>query len=651
MQLAGMTGDQTRELELLAPARNISIGTAAIDCGADAVYIAGPQFGARQAAGNDIKDISTLCSYAHRFGARIFITLNTILFDSETGEARRQLEEIQEAGADAVIVQDLAVLQIAKDIWTQGGTHSALPLHASTQCAIRTPEQARFYEDLGFSRLILERELSLEQIHAIRQAVSCELEFFVHGALCVCYSGQCYMSEAISGRSANRGACIQACRSLYDIVDSEGKTLVKDKAVLSLKDFNLIDRIADLADAGITSFKIEGRLKNISYVRNTVRAYSMALDNLTGDSRGIYRRASYGSVKGGFTPALDKTFNRGYTSLFIDGKRGSWSTYDSAKGMGEEIGTVSYISKGKDMFRIKPSAGAADSGQLRLNNGDGLSFVSRSSKVTGFRADICTGMDVKCKPVPELYIGARIFRNIDTAFEKELAGNLPERMISVSMDIDIKCSGQAYSVTVSATTEDGRKIARTFDGGASKAENTERMEAVFRSQLSKASGIYRFSLGDISFKKDSGLPFLQASFLNSIRRTIASGLDDVPCIRRPMENRTVSLCEAGLPGSSAHAESGIDYKSNISNRIAGQIYSRAGAVSAEPAYELTHRPGIELMRTKYCIRYELGICPAMTGKPVRNKLYLENNRKRFSLVFDCAKCEMAIVEDTPLSRK
>ena len=319
--------------------------------------------------------------------------------------------------------------------------------------------------------------------------------------------------------------------------------------------------------------------------------------------------------------------------------------------MGEEIGTVSYISKGKDMFRIKPSAGAADSGQLRLNNGDGLSFVSRSSKVTGFRADICTGMDVKCKPVPELYIGARIFRNIDTAFEKELAGNLPERMISVSMDIDIKCSGQAYSVTVSATTEDGRKIARTFDGGASKAENTERMEAVFRIQLSKASGIYRFSLGDISFKKDSGLPFLQASFLNSIRRTIASGLDNVPCIRRPMENRTVSLCEAGLPGSSAHTESGIDYKSNISNRIAGQIYSRAGAVSAEPAYELTHRSGIELMRTKYCIRYELGICPAMTGKPVRNKLYLENNGKRFSLVFDCARCEMAIVEDTPLSRR
>ena len=258
-----MAGYQTGELELLAPARNTDIGIAAIDCGADAVYMAGPRFGARQAAGNSMEDLERLCRYARRFGARIFVTLNTILYDSELDDAYSQLVAAQDAGADAVIVQDMAMVEMVR----RSGGRITLPLHASTQCAIRTPEQARFYEDLGFSRLILERELSLEQIRAIREAVGCELEFFVHGALCVCYSGQCYMSEAITGRSANRGACAQACRALYDLEDGTGRTLVKNKALLSLKDFNLKDRLGDLAEAGITSFKIEGRLKHISSVR------------------------------------------------------------------------------------------------------------------------------------------------------------------------------------------------------------------------------------------------------------------------------------------------------------------------------------------------------------------------------------------------
>ena len=253
-----------RQLELLAPARDITIGIAAIDCGADAVYIAGPHFGARQAAGNSIEDIRTLCKYAHKFGARIFITLNTILYDEELEDAYRFMLEVQEAGADAIIVQDLATIEMARKGLGELFEAIHIPLHASTQCAIRTPEQAKHLESLGFSRLILERELSLEQIRDIRKAVSCELEFFVHGALCVCYSGQCYLSELISGRSANRGACIQACRSLYDLTDANGKVLVKNKALLSLKDYNLRNRIEELAEAGITSFKIEGRLKNES---------------------------------------------------------------------------------------------------------------------------------------------------------------------------------------------------------------------------------------------------------------------------------------------------------------------------------------------------------------------------------------------------
>ena len=253
------------DLELLAPARNTDIGIAAIDCGADAVYMAGPGFGARQNAGNSMEEVRRLCEYAHRFGVRIFLTVNTILFDDELPEAERLLTEAREAGVDAIIAQDLAVFEAL-------GKEPGMPVHASTQCAIRTPEQARFYEALGASRLVLERQLSLKQVRRIREAVKCELEFFVHGALCVCYSGQCYMSEAIEGRSANRGACIQACRSLYDLVDGNGKTLVKDKALLSLKDYNLLTRLEDLTGAGICSFKIEGRLKNISYVRNVVKA-------------------------------------------------------------------------------------------------------------------------------------------------------------------------------------------------------------------------------------------------------------------------------------------------------------------------------------------------------------------------------------------
>jgi putative protease len=259
------------------------------------------------------------------------VTLNTILYDNEVEDAFNMMMEVQDAGVDAIIIQDLAIIEMVRR--NPGKIH--IPLHASTQCAIRTPEQAVFLENLGFSRLILERELSLEEIRKIREAVSCELEFFVHGALCVCYSGQCYLSEKIAGRSANRGTCIQACRSRYDLTDDKGRTLVKDKALLSLKDYNLRERLEDLAEAGITSFKIEGRLKNISYVRNVVRDYSTALEGLLSRRPGKYVRGSYGRVSGGFAPDTDKTFNRGYTELYLDGTKGKWAAMDAAKSMGE----------------------------------------------------------------------------------------------------------------------------------------------------------------------------------------------------------------------------------------------------------------------------------------------------------------------------
>ena len=629
-----MTPGKIRELELLAPARNIGIGIAAIDCGADAVYIAGPKFGARQAAGNEIADIASLCSYAHKFGARIFITLNTILFDNETDLAAEQLIAVRDAGADAIIVQDLAVPYIARK------TRVDLPLHASTQCAIRTPEQARVYEDLGFSRLILERELSLEQIRAIREAVSCELEFFVHGALCVCYSGQCYMSEAIAGRSANRGACIQACRSLYDLTDESGNTIVKNKALLSLKDYNLKNRLEDLAEAGISSFKIEGRLKNSSYVKNIVRDYSTSIDRLVSISGGKYCRASFGSVSGGFMPNPEKTFNRGYTELFIDGNRGQWSTFDSAKGMGEEIGQAVRISPEKNKFSIRPIK------EIKLSNGDGLSFVARNSEVVGFRADICNGLEIRCKNIRELYEGARIFRNSDIAFEKEIENNSPAREIEVRLKLSVcRINEGNFTISVHATSEDGRKNDFEFTTLNQAAENQERMKAVFKSQLEKTSGHYRFILDSMTTDK-CPLPFLPASALNGIRRQVAEKIDTYECIRRPLENRTpasVSYYTTDA-GEQPYTLSHITYKSNVSNNIAKKAYLDKGAESVENAFELEHRDNIELMRMKYCIRYELGICPKQQkGQKSYKELFLVNNGKRFPLLFDCKRCEMAVL--------
>ena len=669
-------------LELLAPARNADIGIAAIDCGADAVYIAGPEFGARQDAGNSLEDVRRLCEYAHRLGVRIFLTLNTILYDSELPEAERILHDAAKAGVDAIIAQDLAVFEILrKDGEILRFAQNDMEVHASTQCAIRTPEQARFYESLGASRIVLERQLSLDQIKAIRDAVSCELEFFVHGALCVCYSGQCYMSEAVAGRSANRGACVQACRSLYDLEDSTGKILVKDKALLSLKDYNLIGRLSDLAEAGICSFKIEGRLKNISYVRNTVRAYSKALDELVAAHPDKYRRASFGRVEGGFIPDLRKTFNRGYTELFIDGKRGKWSSMDAPKSVGEVIGTVINIRAGRpsepgrvhSRFALRRSSGLAaaeyglsseaapaknmevtvklDNPATVLRNGDGFTFSPKDGgEIRGFRGDVCEGSRIICRDVPGLYVGARLRRNLSASFEKELETNLPTRRIPVSVSLVFDDPSATSVINVKAESEDGRVVEFDVDGGEQEATNRERMEAMFHSQIEKATGIYSFILTSLDSSGSAGkLPFMSASAINGIRREIAQRLDQMECGNCHPEQSEGSVAEEHV----LYSES-IDYKSNISNRVAREILQELGAKEIEDAFELTHRQGAELMRSKYCIRHELGLClkdsstsgpSAGSGQALRmtkGNLFLVNNGRRYRLGFDCARCEMTV---------
>ncbi len=685
-------------LELLAPARNADIGIAAIDCGADAVYIAGPAFGARQAAGNSMEDIRRLTEYAHRFGARIFLTLNTILFDNELAEAERLLAEAKDAGVDAIIAQDLAVWELTD-----------LPVHASTQCAIRTPEKARLYEGIGASRLVLEREMSLDQIRAIRASVDCELEFFVHGALCVCYSGQCYMSERIAGRSANRGECIQACRSLYDLVDGSGNVLVRNKALLSLKDYNLKDRLKDLAEAGICSFKIEGRLKNISYVRNVVRAYSLALDEFVAANPEKLRRVSFGRSEGGFTPDLAKTFNRGYTQLFLDGKRsGNWSSMDAPKSIGEEVGTVVSIAPMRQNFsngkrpseeNITITLRMKNPGD-RLQNGDGFSFLSKGrGEIVGFRGDVCQGNRITCRNVTGLYPGAKLYRNLSNAFEKELESNLPVRTIPVSVDISVivvpvtstssgteedrspslpkRLSKPTYSLKINAVSQDGRSVKLEREAGHNAAENPERMRGMFATQISKATGIYSFTLRSLEVETpDGSLPFLPTSALNAIRRDLAAALEEMPCRAIPLlvnqassrtGNAEYPVLEPDVLSQVQDIQETtsngphLSYKANIANHIARKIYMSLGASRTDDAFEISHRPDAELMRTKYCIRYELGLCPVhqagrqhgranhtsgMVNPPIpssrKTNLYLTNNGKRYHLAFDCANCEMVV---------
>ena len=602
---------ERRNLELLAPARTADIGIAAVDCGADAVYIAGPAFGARQAAGNPVADIRRLCAYAHRFGARIYVTFNTLVYEEEIPQARRLLQELQDAGVDALIVQDAAVTRLAPE---------GMILHASTQCAIRTPEKARFTESLGYGRLVLERELSLAQIRAIREAVDAELECFVHGALCVCYSGQCYLSEHLAGRSANRGACVQACRSLYDLEDAAGKVLMKNKALLSLKDFNLIHRLEDLAEAGADSFKIEGRLKSASYVRNVVRAYSDALDALVRRYPDRYRRASYGLLRGGFRPDLKKTFNRDYTELFLDGKRGEWAAMDAPKSMGEYIGTVDRLRAG--VVTVRPAGPG-----LTLHNGDGFAFVGRDGGIVGFRGDVCEGFTIRCKEVPGLQAGTRLYRNIDAEFERKLEADRPVREIGVTLQARL----EAGALAVTAVTEDGREASVEVPAPFEAARDAARMLETVRAQLSKRSGIYAFSVAGV--EADGLVPFMSASFLNGLRRDLAAALDVQPVRMLPLRRGAVRPDPA--PES-------LTYKDNIANSVAQEIYRERGSASIEDAYELTHREGVEYMRTKYCIRHELVLCPKQKPGTRPEPLYLRNQGRRLRLDFDCAACEMTV---------
>ncbi len=575
-----------RPIELLAPARNADIGIAAIDCGADAVYIAGEQFGARKDAGNPISEIERLCAYASEFGARVFVTFNILISDDELSEVHSQMLQCQKAGASAFIIRDPR-LCLFDDI--------TVPLHASTQCSIRSVERAREFERAGCGRVVLERQLSLSQIREICSSVDCEVECFVHGALCVGYSGGCILSQTLTGRSADRGECVQACRNLYDLADDSGKIWARNKALLSLKDLNLCDDLQSLLDAGVSSLKIEGRLKNISYVRNVVRAYSLALDKIIASSPGRYCRASRGRVEGGFTPSLDKTFNRGYTRLCLEDRNDDWANFDTPKSMGEKVARVRRLNLlGGGKAEVMLDRQVAD-----LSNGDGFAFVS-GSKITGFRADICKEGKIVCRPPEGLVPGVELYRNLNRAFEKYMDENPCRRYMAVQVRYGVLSEGPELKISFSAQSEDGRQAEVCLEA-APRATNPERAKAMFHSQIEKHTGVFAFELAPIG--QTLPLAFLSAAELNSVRRDLAQRLSSQPCNAEQMYNPQEKR---------------------------------------EIAYDIGRRDA-ELLRSKYCIRAQIGQCLKKGGR--RANLYLLNNGRRFPLLFDCRACEMAVLEE------
>ena len=665
---------QPVKLELLAPAKTSDIGIAAIDCGADAVYIAGPAFGARAAAGNPTSDIASLTAYAHKFSARIYATVNTIVYEDELAQAQKMIWDLYDAGVDALIVQDLGI------------TRMELPpieLHASTQCAIRTPQQAAALASLGFRRLILERQLSLDEIRAIREAVpDTELEFFVHGAICVCYSGNCYLSQYLAGRSANRGACIQACRSLYDVVDGEGRVLVSDRAILSPKDYRLDGRLEELADAGICSFKIEGRLKNDSYVKNLCRHYRGRIDEICA-RRPEYVKASSGTLEGGFSPNPEATFNRGYTQFFIDGERHRWNSLESTKSLGEYIGNV--VRASPRTVTILPGSGF-ENASLRarenieplfsthsfstpnepgshnpLSNGDGLVFVGENG-ITGMRADVVDGNVVTVKDAAGIAPGDYVYRNYNIKFEKELQANMPRRKIDVEVVF-----GAGSAVAVDA---DGFKAELPLPEDAPLAEKQDAAAENIRRNMGKRTDHFDFKCDRV---EQSPVRFYPASALNALRRELAESLTEqrmdavspiysgigpnsgripektaqnsgtgpqsgpLPQDRNSDDLMVETTSGGGLPGGTAN------YSANCANHLAREVLMDLGYEKVEDAYEIKPVADAELMRSRYCIKYELGLCPKLRpSQKAKEPLYLVNAGRKLKLSFDCKSCEMIV---------
>jgi putative protease len=617
-------------LELLAPAKNLACGIAAIDHGADAVYIGASRFGARSAAGNSIDDIRQLCEYAHPFGVKVYVTVNTILYDDELDATRQLLQDLQSVGVDAILVQDMAVLKLMDEYSLT--SHSSLltsHLHASTQTDNRTPEKVRWLRDLGFKRVVLARELSVEEIVEIhREVPDVELEVFVHGALCVSYSGLCYASQYCFRRSANRGECAQFCRMKFSLVDSEGREVEHDRYLLSLKDMNQSDHLLELIEAGATSFKIEGRLKDVSYVKNVTAAYSQRLNEIIRRYPDQYCRSSLGECRYTFTPDLRKTFNRGYTTYFLHGRQPNIASFDTPKAVGEYVGTVKEL-RG-DSFNV--------AGVTSFSNGDGLCFVTSSppesggvrgglnkgakGELVGFRANRVQGNRIWPYRMPDgLRPGVRLYRNNDQEFERLLSKPSAERRIPIRLSL--------------RAVDDGFELSTMNQMIRFRADHIPAQkpphENIIR-QLSKLGDtIYTCSSVDIPADFNY---FIPNSVLSDMRRALVEKLvsqGDGSFVTSAIDvTKEPSPCDT-YP---------YTYLYNISNHLSQQFYG----FSEKTAYELKGGDG-PIMQCRHCIRYALGYCVKHGGqRPTWHEplsLVLGDGR-RFRLEFDCKHCQMNV---------
>ena len=598
-----------KSLELLAPAKNLECGIAAIDHGADAVYIGAQRFGARASAGNSIEDIARLCNYAHQYQAKVYVTVNTIIFDDELEATRELLSELQQIGVDAVLVQDLSILSFHSPL--PSSFSFSLPLHASTQTDNRTAAKVRWLYDIGFSRVVLARELSIDEIRAIHDAVpDVELEVFVHGALSVSYSGLCYVSQHCFQRSANRGECAQFCRMRFDLVDANGQVIEHDRHLLSLKDMCQIDNLEALADAGATSFKIEGRLKDVAYVKNVTAAYSERLNQLVRCHPDRYRRASQGRCQYTFTPNLQKTFNRGYTTYFANGRQSSIASFDTPKAMGEFVGTVKELSG--NSFTVTGTASFA--------NGDGLCFINKNRQLEGFRVNRADGNRLFPQRMPiGLHPGQKLYRNSNQEFDRLLSKPSAERKIPITMTLQAVADGfclSAEGVTVS------------IQHPHQTAEKPQH-DTIVR-QLTKL-GNTPYICTKVDIPVDFNY-FIPNSLIAELRRLLIQALQSSP-LPHP-ESRPVAC----LPPTFHYAQ---PHLYNISNRLSCDFYG----VSTPTAYELRSTPEAALMQCRHCLRYSLGYCVRHGGQhpTFREPLFLRlGDGRRFRLEFDCSHCQMNI---------
>jgi putative protease len=605
-------------LELLAPAKNADFGIEAIKHGADAVYIGGPAFGARYGAGNDVGEIRRLCDFAHRFRAKVFVALNTILHDSELEASRQLAWQLYEAGADALIIQDMGLLEL--DL-------PPIQLHASTQTDIRNPAKAKFLEDAGFSQIVLAREMSIAEIGQVAAATTLSLEYFVHGALCVAYSGQCYISHAHTGRSANRGECSQACRLPYTLVDDKGKTITENQHLLSMKDNNQSDNLRALIEAGVSSFKIEGRLKDLSYVKNITAHYRTQLDEIIA-AEPRYERASSGRSSFTFTPQPEKTFNRGYTDYFAGGRQDDIGAFDSPAFVGEPIGEVEEIGDGWLTVNTAET----------FHNGDGVCFHDAHGDVQGMRINRVEGKKLFPAEMPaELSEGTTLFRNRDQEFERALEKDSAERRVAVKAVF----AEQADAFVLTLSDEDQVSVAVSLPRderiGRELAQNPEAAQAKLKENLGKF-GNTMFVAEAIDLQLTQPW-FLPVGTINALRREAAEKLEAARLASHPRPPRAAPAADPA-----PYPQDELSYLGNVFNTKARAFYEKHGVRLIEEAYEAGHEKGmVSLMITRHCLRYSFNLCPKEVKHLKPDPMTLINGNEKLILKFDCKACEMHVV--------